>query len=153
MPVPLLTSLSNLVCWKFSGPWHLDNRTRKEARIRWDDIVPPYDRRGLATIRRLATTVQELHLTKITFTAPGDCARLVSSIPALRKLRCVDVDFRMPQEPEVVDASIDRLAPRLHVESLSVRIPPSTVHHEYPQTDRVSQLSSSTLRYKEWIFC
>ncbi len=121
VPVPLFTSLSNLVCWRFCG-----TRTGRNSLGEWDyTSAPAYHRTGLATIRRLATTVGELHLIKMSFIAPVDCARLVSSMPALRNLRCVDVGFRMPQNHEVVDTCIDRLAPSLHVASLSVRIPTS----------------------------
>ncbi len=134
VPVPLLTSLPNLVCWKFSGrikripgptwrpgPVFVQNDTYIYT-YTW---APAYHRTALATIRRLATTIQELHLIKMSFVTPVDCTRLVSSMPALRKLRCEDVRFKMRQDPEVVDTCIDRLAPNLHVESLTVCNPTS----------------------------
>ncbi|KAI0753656.1 hypothetical protein C8Q74DRAFT_1211390 [Fomes fomentarius] len=120
VPVSLLTSLSNLICWRLCGTGY---DTSSDGKIKWEYTLGPYRRTGLATIRRLATTVRELHLDGVSFISPVDCARLVSSLPALRELRCVNVT--MLQEPEVVNTCIDRLIPSLHIESLSVGIPTS----------------------------
>ncbi|KAI0758700.1 WD40-repeat-containing domain protein [Fomes fomentarius] len=117
VPVPLLTSLSNLFCWRFCG---ISYRSSSDMHVHVYPLTLAYHRKALATIRRLATTVRELHLIKLAFITPVDCARLVSSMPALRKLRCEDVGFKLWQDPEVVDTCIDRLAPILHVESLTL---------------------------------
>ncbi len=118
VPFKLLASLPNLVCWKLSGLSHPNRWTKAEKQV--DYYTLPCHRMGLATIRRLATTVQELYLNRLCFTSPVDCARLVSSLPALRELCCVDVGIRMWQDPEVVDTCIDRLPPCVHIETLSV---------------------------------
>ncbi len=95
--------------------------------------------------------MQELHLTKMSFSTPGECTKLVSSIPALREVHCVDVHFRMPQAAEVQDTCINRLAPRLHVESLSVRIPTVLCIKSIFRLTAI--FSSLTFRHKERIFC
>ncbi|KAI0758719.1 hypothetical protein C8Q74DRAFT_1299561 [Fomes fomentarius] len=117
VPVSLLTSLLKLECWRFCGTQTSGDSSQGEQGY---TLAPAYTHKGLAIIRRLATTVQELHLIKMSFSTPGECTKLVSSIPALRELHCVDVHFKMPQADEVLDTCINRLAPRLHVESLSL---------------------------------
>ncbi|KAI0758709.1 hypothetical protein C8Q74DRAFT_1299524 [Fomes fomentarius] len=119
VPFKLLASLPSLVCWKLSGLSH-PNRRWTNAEKQVDYYTLPCHRMGLATIRRIATTVQELYLNRLSFISPVDCARLVSSLPALRELCCVDIGYRMRQDPEVVDTCIDRLPPCVHIETLSL---------------------------------
>ncbi|KAI0758740.1 hypothetical protein C8Q74DRAFT_1209427 [Fomes fomentarius] len=61
VPVPLFTSLSNLVYWKFCG-----TRTGRDSRGEWDyTSAPAYHRTGLATIRRLRDALQKSETTRM----------------------------------------------------------------------------------------
>ncbi len=138
IPVPLLTLLPNLTCWSLFGdqihhakgplsPFKLipmfpklPARPEETIYVDWKGhySMAPCHRMALACIRRHATTIQELHLSSVSFPASIDCARLVLSFPALRSLHGRGIFMETSQK--IPDAWMKQYAGRADIRSLSV---------------------------------
>ncbi len=128
IPVPLLTLLPNLTRWSVIGQplckakeMDTEDHGPQEYTDRDREVcypAPPCHRMALACLRRNSTTIQNLHLSKLSFPTSMDCAKLLLSFPALSSLRCDGILVQMSQV--LPDTWMDRVAGHVHIRSLSV---------------------------------